>query len=128
MRLILYVFIIWRLWKKSIYYTIIDCLFRRKSQADVIARSSCKKLNVAHYSKSIKNIITKLGIYTSLFFMIRCSCKTRGIALKAIGLELCPFLIYIFLVEWWPLTDEHWYCMRCSCFLYVVSCSFWFFL
>ena len=41
---------------------------QRKSQASVIARStsllslSCKNFNVAHYSKSIKGIITKLGI------------------------------------------------------------------
>ena len=43
-------------------------LFRRKSQAIVIARSSlsssCKNFNVAHYSKSIKlnDINIKLGI------------------------------------------------------------------
>ena len=38
-------------------------LFRSKSQGVRIARlASCKNLNVAHYSKSIKGINTKLGI------------------------------------------------------------------
>ena len=41
-------------------------LFLKKSRAIVIARSllssSCKNFNVAHYSKSIKGINTKLGM------------------------------------------------------------------
>ena len=45
----------------SVFFT---CLFQGKSQAIVITRllSSCKNFNVAHYSKSIKGINTKLGI------------------------------------------------------------------
>ena len=44
-------------------HTFLACLFRRKSQAIVIARlSSCKNLNVAHYSKNTLGINTKLGI------------------------------------------------------------------
>ena len=45
---------------------LLACQFQRKSQAIVITRlsplSSCKNFNVAHYSKSIKGINTKLVI------------------------------------------------------------------
>ena len=61
------------------------CLFLRKSLAIVIARpssSSCKScLLLKNYSR-----------YHYLSIMTRCICKTRGIILKAIVLELCPFL------------------------------------
>ena len=59
------------LYTKSFCYHVpflLACLFRRKSQAIVIARSSSlllsffKNFNVAHYSKNIKNINSKLGI------------------------------------------------------------------
>ena len=51
------------------FFAFLACIFWRKSQAIVIARSSlllllsCKNFNVAHYSKSIKGINTKLGIF-----------------------------------------------------------------
>ena len=65
----------------------------KKRQAIVIASLllllSCRNFNVAHYSKSFKGINTKLEY---LLIMTRCSCKTRDITLKAIVLELCPFL------------------------------------
>ena len=44
----------------------------------------------------IKGINTKLTKY--LLIMKRCSCKTRGITLKAIFMELCPFKL-IFLMN-----------------------------
>ena len=64
------------------------CLFRRKSQANVIARSSlsCKIFNVACYSKSV-------GI---LAHHDKCSFKTRDIILKDIVLEYCAFLTKYF--------------------------------
>ena len=42
----------------------LTCLFQKKCQVIVIIRSSllCKNLNVAHYSKGIKGINTKLSI------------------------------------------------------------------
>ena len=48
-------------------WLLLACLFQRKSQAIVIARSSllsspCKNFNVAHYSKSNKGINSRLGI------------------------------------------------------------------
>ena len=69
------------------------CLFRGKSRIIVIARSSllspsCKNFNIAHYSKSMKGINAKLEY---LLFMTKYRCKTRGITLNAIFLELCPF-------------------------------------
>ena len=39
------------------------CLFRRKSRAIMIARSSLLCKNLAQFSKSIKGIDTKLGIF-----------------------------------------------------------------
>ena len=64
-------------------------LFRRESQAIMIARSllssSCKNFDVAHNSKSIKVINTKLGIHAY-------HRMTRGINLKAIFLVVFPFL------------------------------------
>ena len=46
----------------------LSCLFRRKSRDIVITRSSTslssKNFNIAHYSKSIEDINTKLGILT----------------------------------------------------------------
>ena len=80
-------------------------LFRRKSRANVITRSSslslasssvssssCKTFNVAKYPNRIKGINTKLNL-EHLLIMTRCICKTRvGITMKAIILELCPFL------------------------------------
>ena len=72
-----------------IFSSFLACLFQRKSRAVVIARSSsslCKNFNIAHYSKRIKCINIEY-----LLIMTRCSCMTRGITLKAIFLELCPF-------------------------------------
>ena len=47
-------------------HSFLACLIRRKSQGIVITRLSskllCKNFNVAHYSKSIKDVNTKLGI------------------------------------------------------------------
>ena len=65
-------------------------LFRRQTQAIMIVRPSslCKNVNVAHYSRNIKDINAKLEY---LLIMTRCSCKTRGITLKVIVVELCPF-------------------------------------
>ena len=52
-------------------FIILACLFRKKGRSIVIARSSslsslCKNFNVAHYSKCIKGINTKLGILACL--------------------------------------------------------------
>ena len=52
---------------KIVHSATLTCLFRRKSYATVSTRSSllsslCKNINVAHYSKCIKDINTKLGI------------------------------------------------------------------
>ena len=49
--------------KYTVIYILLARLFRRKSQAIVIARlssSSDKNFNVAHYSKSIKDINTNI--------------------------------------------------------------------
>ena len=77
-------------------------MFRRKSRAIVIARSSsCKIFNVTHYLK----ILVSTPNLKYLLNMTRCGRKTRGITLKAIFLELCPFLSY-FLSRMMPSTDE----------------------
>ena len=55
---------------------LLACLFRRKSWTIVIARSMLSTPNLEY-----------------LLIMTRCNCKTRDITLKAIFLELCPFLI-----------------------------------
>ena len=70
------------------------CLFGRKSWAIVIARSLllsllCKNFNVSHYSKSIKDINTKLGI---LVHHDEVQLQGKEHNYKAIFLELCPFL------------------------------------
>ena len=53
-------------------------------------------MTVAHYSKSIKGINTKLGILAHHDKLQSLQdCETRGITLKAIFLELCPFLTKI---------------------------------
>ena len=71
-------------------------LFRRKSRAIVIARSSsllssssCKNFNVAHYSKYTKISTPNLEY---LLIMTKCRCRTRDITLKFVVLELCPLL------------------------------------
>ena len=51
------------------FESFLACLFQRKSQALVITRSSsasllsCKNFNLAHYSKCVKGINSKLGIF-----------------------------------------------------------------
>ena len=74
------------------------CLFRKNNQTIVIARlsillllSSCNNFNVTHYSKILKVSAPDLEY---LLIMTRCTCKARGITLKAT----------IFLV---PLIDLH---------------------
>ena len=67
------------------YSTFLACLFRRS-----LCRSGhCAKTNVSHYSKSAEGINTKLGILAHHDKVD--SCRTRGITLKAVVLELCPF-------------------------------------
>ena len=82
----------WKTWDDMMLF--LTCLFQRKSRAIVISVSSllflCKNFNVAHYSESIEGIRTPNLEY--FLIMTRCSCKTRGITLTAIFLELCPFL------------------------------------
>ena len=78
----------------SFFFPFLARLFQRKSQAVVIARSSlslssCKNFNIDHYLKNIKVIKAKLVIHG---YHARCSCKTRGITLKAVFLELWHFL------------------------------------
>ena len=48
-------------------------------------------------TKSFKGINTNLE---HLLVMTTCSCKTRGITLKAFILELCPFLSLELFVTW----------------------------
>ena len=58
----------------------------------MIARSSslwCKNFNVGYYSKSIKGINRKLGKIAQHDKM---QLRDKGLTLKAIFLELCPFL------------------------------------
>ena len=67
-------------------FSFLACLFRRKSQAIVIAilLPSCSP-----FFKKLKISTPNLEY---LLLMTRCSCKTRGITMKTTVLELCPFL------------------------------------
>ena len=70
------------------------CLFQRKSRAIVIARPLpllllCKNFNVVHFQNVLRVSTPNLKY---LPIMTRCSCKAWGMTLKAIFLELCPFL------------------------------------
>ena len=47
---------------KLFLFALLACLFPRKSRFIVIARLLCNNFNVAHYSKSVKVISTKLEI------------------------------------------------------------------
>ena len=102
----------------------------------MIARSSslwCKIFNVAHYSKSIKCINTKLRI---LVHDNKMQLQDKGNNYKNIVLELCPFLTYflskmtalvphavllVLLLFFWPLTlwstitfDLHFFIAECQ--------------
>ena len=79
--------------RQSLYDVFLACLFQRKSQAIEITRSlllllSCKNFNLAHSSKSIKGINTRLGILAH-------HDMVRGLTLKAIYLDYAPFLLKI---------------------------------
>ena len=89
-----------RLKTKTKCLLLIACLFRRKGRTVVIVRSLmsfllswCKNFSEADYSKTIKGINTKLGI---LAHHDKMQLQDKGIKLKAIVLESCPFLTKIF--------------------------------
>ena len=71
-------------------------LFRRKSRAIVIARSSsllsssCKIFNYITITQKVLKVSKPNLEY--FLIMTRCSCRTRGITLKAIVLELCRMM------------------------------------
>ena len=86
-------------------------LFRRKSQAIVIARLwsllSCNNLNVAHYSKSIKVINTKLGVLGILAYQDKVQLHDMGhnpenymfvveFRTFVIGMEACVQKLYVY--------------------------------
>ena len=70
------------------------CLFQRKSQAIVIMlnRYSCCCRGRCVWPITQK-VLKVLAPKLELFIITRCSCKTKGITLNAIFLELCPYLI-----------------------------------
>ena len=76
------------------------CLFWRKSWAVAITRSSllCKIFNVAHYSKSIKAIKTKLVHYGKM------QLQDKGRNSENYSFGVMPLFNFILKVEWWPLT------------------------
>ena len=92
------------------------CLFQRKSQAVVIARSLllatlCKTFKVAHYSKSIKGINIKLGILAHLD-KVQLQGKGHNSESENFGV-MPPFPLSRTMA---PDRLAKWYRMWCSCF------------
>ena len=91
--------------KHFIPVCILTCLFWWNSQAIVITRSllllfSCKNFNVAHYSKSMKGINTKVGI---LAHHDKVQLQGKGHNSEGCSFGVVPYLIKKFIVE-----NVHW--------------------
>ena len=90
------------------------CLFWGKSWAVVIARSSalCKNFNVVHYSKIIKVINTKLGI-----FVHHDKLQGKGHNSESYIFGVMPHFQLKILSKMMALTNEHRFCRWC-CFVF----------
>ena len=82
--------------QKKYVLIFLACMFRRKGRAIVNARLSslsslCKNFNVAHYSKSIEGIKTRLAHFDKML------SQDKWHNSESYGFELCPFFQLIVL-------------------------------